>query len=155
MKKTLLVLLVPFMALANPINHSESEFFDDKIQKEMSFINKNNEHLLSYKFADNISALKQTIKATDNKQREYLNSKQVITKKLPQNLTTFSLAGMYDYDNVAIRPQQRLNTLLAANDPEFPKANTLHKDLKSVPAQKFLFSGAEHIVEGFGPRIKL
>lgn len=154
MKKTLLVFLVPFLALANNINLSQNEFFENEIQMEIYFENENTEHLLPYIFVDNTSVLNQTIKASHSEHKESLMSKH-ITPKLPQSLTTFSLAGMYDYENTAMRPQQRLNTLLAANDPEFPKANTLHKDLKSVPAQKFLFSGAEHIVEGFGPRIKL
>lgn len=154
MKKTLLVFLVPFLALANNFNLSQNEFSENNTQMEMNFENENNEHLLTYKFADNTSAIKHAIKATGSEDKVSLLSKQ-IAPKLPKSLTTFSLAGMYDYDNAAMRPQQRLNSLLAANDPEFPKANTLHKDLKTVPAQKFLFRGAEHIVEGFGPRIKL
>jgi len=155
MKNILIVILVPFMALANTINETQNECFENQINLDSNFENENDEHLLTYKFVDHTSTLTQVMGNSESKYKTSLLSKQIITNKIPRNLTTFSLAGMYDFEHVAAKPQKRLNSLLAANDPEFPKANTLHKDLKSVPAQKFIFNGFEYVAEGFGPRIKL
>jgi hypothetical protein len=158
MKKTLLVLLVPFMALANPITETQNELFASEISTEITYEFNNDEHLLPYKFKDNTTPFKLIMEKTIENIEVFqgvMQSNQTVTTALPKSLNTFSLTGMYDYENMAIKPLKRLNSLLAANDPEYPKVNTFLKNFNSVPDQKYQFSGDENIAVGFGPRISL
>ncbi len=78
-----------------------------------------------------------------------------MTYILPKYLNTFSLVGLIPNANETKKPQQRLNSLLALNDPMFPKEDTLFDWLHPIRYEQYKFGRADNMPEGFGPRIRI
>lgn len=77
------------------------------------------------------------------------------TSTIPLYLTTISLSRL-DVGNASdYGPQERLNRLLALNDPEFPKENTLFNNFSAIRHPELRLAGTERMQEWFGPKIIL
>lgn len=73
----------------------------------------------------------------------------------PAYLTTFTLSSPTSKSGDTEAPQERLNRLLAMNDPEFPKENTLFKGLNAVRYSNSNLDRIANRQEWFGPKISL
>ena len=85
---------------------------------------------------------------------DFCANHEIVVNTLPQYLNTYSLVGLPQITMENRKPQERLNRLLASNDPQFPRENTLLDWLNPVRQQQNRFGGVENMPEGFGPRIK-
>lgn len=74
---------------------------------------------------------------------------------LPRYLSTFSVLALHPAKHENNAPQQRLDRLLALNDPSFPKENTLFQWLNPVRYAENRFGGTENALQGFGPQVRL
>ncbi len=74
---------------------------------------------------------------------------------VPEYLDTFSLVGLVPRRHNYPKPQERLNRLLAQNDPLFPKEDALFNWLSPVQYKQNKLEGTNYVPEGFGPRIKI
>lgn len=85
----------------------------------------------------------------------YFIDNKVVENKPPQYLSSISIAGLHVTPQPKSVGQDRLDLLLALNDPQFPKEDTLLDWLHPVRYLENSFGGAATISEGFGPRIKI
>lgn len=85
----------------------------------------------------------------------YFIVNEVVENKPPQYLSSISIAGLHVTPQPKSVGQERLDLLLALNDPQFPKEDTLLDWLHPVRYLENSFGGAATISEGFGPRIKI
>ncbi len=76
-------------------------------------------------------------------------------KKFPQHLVTYSLAGLHPVNAERLRFNERLDDLLALNDPIYPKEDTLFNWLHPVRYKQNQLSELKVLPAGFGPSIRL
>ena len=160
MKTILSLLLLPIMLLAQPYGQHQNEPFDIEFSIDFtmeSILNQENDFL---ELVDGTIELFLTVEVyilkmeIDHIMPQFIHNGAMVNS-LPKYLYTFSLTGLSPTVNEGQRPQERLNRLLALNDPLFPKEDTLFNRLHPVRYQHNKLGGAQNMPEGFGPRIRL
>ena len=158
MKTILSLLLLPVMLLAQPHGQHQNEPLDIEFSIDFimeSILNQENDFL---ELVDGTIELFVTVEVYVREidyvlpQFTYDGAK---VKLLPKYLNTFSLTGLSSVAKEDHRPQERLNRLLALNDPMFPREDTFRDWLQPARYQQNKLYGAANMPEGFGPRIRL
>lgn len=144
------------MVFGQPVEQLQNDLVVVQLRLKINLQSEIKGHLFDYGFEDQSATLLVTMGIPIEVNRTSYNSDYLAHKnRLPKHLNTFSLAGLYSYEDGSILPQKRLNSLLAMNDPEFPKENSLIQGLNPVRYQTYRFGGAEDMPQGFGPRIRI
>jgi len=160
MKAILSLLLLPIMMLAQPRDqHQKGNFnitfsmnFDSEplLDREINFqeaIASNIEFTITLEvYVETLEFNPRTSRFTDY---------ETVAITPPQYLNTFSLVGLYSNPSKESKPQERLNHLLALNDPRFPKENTLINILNPVAYKLNRPAGMKKAPQGFGPLIRI
>ncbi|UJH66407.1 hypothetical protein [Allomuricauda sp. SCSIO 65647] len=157
MKTLLSFILFPILMLSQPYDNPHNEYIEIDFSME-SIIN---EGLASTELANGHIEVFVTVEVyvremeIDHVLPEFAYD-GAMAYSLPKYLNIFSLAGWSPFEKEDQRPEERLNGLLALNDPMFSKEDTLLNWLHPVRYQQNkLWGGAENMPEGFGPRIRL
>jgi hypothetical protein len=161
MKTIFSLLLLPVMVFAQPLGQHQKERFnlefsvafamESILKNEMDILPKNIDDAMEIFitveiYLEELIASPMTLQFADY---------ETVGKTPPQYLNTYSLVGLYPMVAENRGPQKRLAGLLALNDPQFPKEDTLFDWLRPVRYQQNKLGGAERMPEGFGPRIQL
>lgn len=146
MKTIISFLLLPILAISQPINQFENEQYDMALLTEISF-----EKTTDASRENSVSSELFTL--TTNFYQLIIS--KVANSNPPQFLSTYSLVGLYSDTSENKKPQERLNLLLASNDTRYPKENTLVDWLNPVRYTSSILGGVENMVQGFGPLIKI
>lgn len=151
MKTILSFLLIPILAIAQPMNQFENEYDDMAFSMEINttsiaFLNQDSN------FTEPIEAPKDVFTFETNISQ--FTNYEVTDKNPPQFLSSFSFVGLSSHSSENTKPQERLNLLLASNDIRYPKENTLVNWLNPVRYTSKKLGGVENMVQGFGPLIK-
>ncbi len=158
MKTILSLLLLPVILLAQPQGHHQSEPFDIEFSIDFimeSTLNQENDFLeLEDGTIELFVTVEVYVREIDYVMPQFTHD-GLMVRLLPKYLNTFSLTGLSSVAKEDQGPQERLNRLLALNDPMFPKEDTLQDWLQPVKYQQNKLDGAANIPEGFGPRISL
>ncbi|MGB5820356.1 MAG: hypothetical protein WBG90_12790 [Saonia sp.] len=159
MKTILSFLLLPIMVLAQPYGQYQIESFDIEFSMDFAMEPILNEEIDFPEPADGTIELLVTVEVyvwemeIDHVVPQFTHDAAMVNY-LPKYLNTFSLVGLTTTAKEDQRPQERLNRLLALNDPLFPKEDTLLDGLHPVRYQQNTLGGAHNIPEGFGPQIR-
>ncbi|MFS4445647.1 hypothetical protein [Maribacter sp. 2307UL18-2] len=155
MKKLSLLFLLPLMVFGQPkqdleINYVSLEF---RMEINTAFVFEDERHMerTRHQEIDLLVSLRVPLEYIDPYSRPKIQPKD----NIPVHLTTFSLSSPALLNGATEAPQERLDRLLAMNDPEFPKENTLFKNLNAVRYSNSSLNGIETMQEWFGPKINL
>ncbi len=154
MKKISILLFLPLLVFGQPTEQHQNDlaYVDFKmevnVQKELEG-EPNSHELKDYSVAVLVN-LKTPVTNSDR----FLVSKTTAERNIPKHLNTFSLSEQRQVKHQSLAPQERLDYLLAKNDLEFPKEDTLLKGLSPVRYKNSGFGGAENMPEGFGLKIR-
>ncbi|WP_411032052.1 hypothetical protein [Spongiimicrobium sp. 3-5] len=158
MKTILSLLLLPIMVLAQPHGQHQIESFDIEFSMDFAMEPILNEETDSPEPVDGTIELFITIEVyvwemeIDYAIPQFTHDAAIVSY-LPKYLNTFSLVGLANTVKENQRPQERLNRLLALNDPMFPKEDTLLDGLNPVRYQQNTLGDLHNMPEGFGPQI--
>lgn len=159
MKNIFFLLLIPIMVLGQPIEQLKNSFDSLDFEMDIAF----HDELEKESNVPDIKKDDPSLSLITDIPVQYFEAIYQFTKMesiaierpIPIYLSTFSMSGLYPEKNHAQQPQKRLNNLIALNDPEFPKENTLSQDLNPIRYKRNSFGGAENMPEGFGLKIRL
>lgn len=159
MKNILSLLLLPIMVLSQPSGQHQNEHFDIEFSMDLTIESILNEEIDFAELVDGAIELFVTIEVyVWEMEMDYVipefTYNEPMNSYLPKYLNSFSWAGFPLIGKQDLKPQERLNRLLALNDPMSPKEDTLWGQLHPARYQHNKFGGAENMPEGFGPRIK-
>jgi hypothetical protein len=157
MKYIFFFFLIPIMVLGQPIEQLKKYFVSNEFEMDFAFHEQMEDELNAYEFKK--SKLSRSVLTDTPLFNTRASAKPINLGAIPQNstpmyLTTFSISSLYSVKNHSVKPQKRLNHLLAIKDVKYPKENTLLPSLNPVRYKNLGFGGAENMTEGFGPKIK-
>ncbi|MBT8384292.1 MAG: hypothetical protein KJO83_01130, partial [Bacteroidia bacterium] len=132
MKTILSLLLLPIILIAQPYGQHQNERFDIEFSVEMTMEPIITEKMGSLNMAEGTIELLVMVEVY---LQEFDGSK---VNPLPKYLNTFSLIEWPAIREEGQRPKERLNGLLALNDPAFPKEDTLLGGLLPVRYERNL-----------------
>ena len=153
MKTMLSLLLLPVMTFAQPMSLHQEQI---NIELSMGF---DTESMLGNQIAmqenqPNTVELFITVEIFFEDLEANPLTPQTLGHTLPKYLNTYSLIGFPSTTNENLKPQNRLNRLIASNDPMFPKENTMLDWLQPIRHQQNKLASVANIPEGFGLRIR-
>jgi len=160
MKTILSILLLPIMALAQPYGQSPKEYQGIEFSMNLNMESALGKGINFSEFVDGPIELVITLEVYVDvieffSETPQLNHYETVAYTPPQYLSTLSLTGLYSSTIESDKPQERLNRLLALNDPMFLKENTLSNRLYPVRYKSNKLGGTENIFQGFGPLIRI
>ncbi|MFT4832564.1 MAG: hypothetical protein ACJART_002447 [Maribacter sp.] len=157
MKTILSLLLLPIMVLAQPFGQHQKESFDMEFSMNFAMESILKENSVFLELVDDTIELFVAVEVfvweIDNVLPKFSHDGSIVNT-LPQYLITYSLVELPLINTKNYKPQERLNRLLALNDPQFPKENRLLDGLNPVRQQQNKLGNSNNIPEGFGPRIR-
>jgi hypothetical protein len=155
MKNFLVLLVLPLLVFGQPIQDPLNDFIPVALRVEINIQSEIEEQLNSNQFENHEMVLLVNLTIPVNNNQENLALLPMLERPLPKHLNTISLSGSYLEKHRSFKPQERLDHLLALNDTDYPKENTVLKGLSPVRYNSSGFEGLEKIPEGFGPKIRL
>lgn len=155
MKKLSLLLLLPLMVFGQPKQDLEINYVSLEFRMEINTSSMFEDEQNMERSAHQDIALLVRLRIPLAYTNPYTKPRIQTQGNIPGHLNTFSLSSP-GFESGGIKaPQERLNRLLAMNDPEFPKENTLFKNLNAVRYSNSSLRGIENMQEWFGPKISL
>lgn len=147
MKTLLSFFLFPFFLSAQSYHLPRAEYIDMQFS-----INLEPENTL---IGDISEGMLEVVVTVEIFYSEEILKKQSLEKYIPKHLNSLSLAGSYQHVNIGSEAQDRLNGLLAMNDPKNMTERSFTDWLKPVPYENQMPIGFNSVPEGFGARIRL
>jgi len=155
MKKISLLLFLPLLVFGQPTEQLQNDLayvdYEMEVSDQMELEGEMNNH----EPKDHSVAVLTNLKIPVTYGAKYLVPKTLAERNIPKHLNTFSLSEQRQVKHRSLAPQERLDYLLAMNDLEFPKEDTLLNGLSPVRYKISGFGGAENMPEGFGFKIRL
>ncbi len=155
MKKISILMFLPLLVFGQPTDHLQNDLAYVDFKMEVNVQIELEGELNSHKLKDHSIAVLANMKTPVTYDYKNVVLKTTAEINIPIHLNTFSLSGQRQVKHRSLAPQERLDYLLALNDLEFPKEDTLLKGLSPVRYKISGFGGAENMPEGFGLKIRL
>ncbi|MBT8314299.1 MAG: hypothetical protein KJP26_07540 [Maribacter sp.] len=155
MKIFLVLFVLPLLVFGQPIQDPRNDFIPVALRVEINIQSEIEEQLNSHQFEKYSVVLLVNLRMPIKYNQENWAPLTKLERPLPKHLNTISLSGSHLEKHRSFKPQERLDHLLALNDPDYPKQNTFLKGLSPVRYDSTRFGGIEKIPEGFGPKIRL
>lgn len=145
MKNLLSLLLFPLLVFAQPNYLPQEEFFNVHLSIDLE-----HQTISEGKAMEGMIEIIVKVEVFYN---ENVLRKESPSNYIPKRLNSLWLAGAYRNAHPSHEPQERLNTLLAANDLHHPTERSFTNWLKTVPYENQLLTPVHSIPEGFGARL--